>query len=192
MTAAICPDLVVVSDAAGRMRVQVPWVRSNSRRAVAVEEAVDRQNGVRAVHAYPHTGSVVVWYSPRRCDREAVLGGDHVGRTRCRRTDPGSHTAVVRRPQHRGAAHGDRRHRAGPARSAPLRLQTTAAAGPDRPAGRNRRDGVHGLSVPARRVALAAVRTRRHRCAGDRGDRGQPGAARERRRTHRAVAAQYR
>jgi manganese/zinc-transporting P-type ATPase C len=73
MTAAICPDLVVVSDAAGRMRVQVPWVRSNSRRAVAVEEAVDRQNGVRAVHAYPHTGSVVVWYSPRRCDREAVL-----------------------------------------------------------------------------------------------------------------------
>ncbi len=63
----------VVSDAAGRMRVQVPWVRSDSRRAVAVEEAVDRQNGVRAVHAYPHTGSVVVWYSPRRCDREAVL-----------------------------------------------------------------------------------------------------------------------
>src|SRR5271156_3795852 len=63
----------VVSDAAGRMRVHVPWVRSDSRRAVAVEESVDRQNGVRAVHAYPHTGSVVVWYSPRRCDREAVL-----------------------------------------------------------------------------------------------------------------------
>jgi manganese/zinc-transporting P-type ATPase C len=73
MTTATCPDLVVVSDAAGRMRVHAPWVRSNSRRAVAVEEAVDRQNGVRAVHAYPHTGSVVVWYSPRRCDREAVL-----------------------------------------------------------------------------------------------------------------------
>ncbi|MGA8546646.1 MAG: cation-translocating P-type ATPase, partial [Mycobacterium sp.] len=63
----------VVSDAAGRMRVQVGWVRSNSRRAVAVEEAVDKQDGVRAVHAYPHTGSVVVWYSPRRCDRDAVL-----------------------------------------------------------------------------------------------------------------------
>ncbi|HTZ14909.1 MAG TPA: manganese-exporting P-type ATPase CtpC [Mycobacterium sp.] len=63
----------VVSDAAGRMRVHVPWVRSNSRRAVAVEEAVDKQNGVRAVHAFPHTGSVVVWYSPKRCDREAVL-----------------------------------------------------------------------------------------------------------------------
>ncbi|WP_343708883.1 manganese-exporting P-type ATPase CtpC [Mycobacterium sp.] len=55
------------------MRVKVPWVRANSRRAVAVEEAVDRQHGVRAVHAYPHTGSVVVWYSPRRCDRTEVL-----------------------------------------------------------------------------------------------------------------------
>jgi cation-transporting P-type ATPase C len=72
-TAGICPDLVVVSDAAGRMRVRVAWLRSDARRAVAVEEAVDRQNGVRTVHAYPHTGSVVVWYSPRRCDRSAVL-----------------------------------------------------------------------------------------------------------------------
>ena len=76
------PALVVVSDAAGRMRVQVEWVRSNSRRAVAVEEAVAEQNGVRAVHAYPRTGSVVVWYSPRRCDRSSVLaaisGAAHV------------------------------------------------------------------------------------------------------------------
>src|ERR1035441_8624809 len=70
---AICSDVEVVSDAAGRMRVRVPWVRANSRRAVAVEEAVDRQHGVRAVHAYPHTGSVVVWYSPKRCDRGQVL-----------------------------------------------------------------------------------------------------------------------
>jgi cation-transporting P-type ATPase C len=67
------PDLEVISDAAGRMRVRVPWVRANSRRAVAVEEAVDGQHGVRAVHAYPHTGSVVVWYSPKRCDRAEVL-----------------------------------------------------------------------------------------------------------------------
>src|ERR1700733_7966058 len=66
-------DLLVVSDAAGRMRVKVPWVRADSRRAVAVEEAVDRQHGVRAVHAYPHTGSVVVWYSPKLCDRTEVL-----------------------------------------------------------------------------------------------------------------------
>jgi cation-transporting P-type ATPase C len=76
------PALVVISDAAGRMRVSVEWVRCNSRRAVAVEEAVAKENGVRAVHAYPRTGSVVVWYSPRRCDRSAILtaigGAAHV------------------------------------------------------------------------------------------------------------------
>jgi cation-transporting P-type ATPase C len=63
----------VVSAAAGRMRVLVDWVRCDARRAVAVEEAVAKCNGVRVVHAYPRTGSVVVWYSPRRCDRAAVL-----------------------------------------------------------------------------------------------------------------------
>ena len=67
------PALQIVSDAAGRMRVSVEWVRCDSRRAVAVEEAVAKQDGVRVVHAYPRTGSVVVWYSPRRCDRSAVL-----------------------------------------------------------------------------------------------------------------------
>ncbi len=76
------PALKVISDAAGRMRVSVGWVRCNSRRAVAVEEAVAKQQGVRAVHAYPRTGSVVVWYSPRRCDRssvlEAISGAAHV------------------------------------------------------------------------------------------------------------------
>jgi manganese/zinc-transporting P-type ATPase C len=76
------PALTIVSDAAGRMRVSVAWVRANSRRAVAVEEAVAKQTGVRAVHAYPRTGSVVVWYSPRRCDRSEVLaaisGAEHV------------------------------------------------------------------------------------------------------------------
>ena len=73
-------DLLVTSDAAGRMRVKVPWVRADSRRAVAVEEAVDRQHGVRAVHAYPHTGSVVVWYSPKRCDRRTDLASVAAGR----------------------------------------------------------------------------------------------------------------
>ncbi|PBA57073.1 manganese-exporting P-type ATPase CtpC [Mycobacterium intracellulare] len=67
------PALQVISDAAGRMRVAVAWVRANSRRAVAVEEAVAKCEGVRVVHAYPRTGSVVVWYSPRRCDRSSVL-----------------------------------------------------------------------------------------------------------------------
>lgn len=67
------PALQVISDAAGRMRVAVSWVRADSRRAVAVEEAVAKCEGVRVVHAYPRTGSVVVWYSPRRCDRSSVL-----------------------------------------------------------------------------------------------------------------------
>lgn len=76
------PALQVISDAAGRMRVRVDWVRANVRRAVAVEDAVAKCEGVRVVHAYPRTGSVVVWYSPRRCDRAAVLeaisGAAHV------------------------------------------------------------------------------------------------------------------
>ncbi|WP_162196886.1 manganese-exporting P-type ATPase CtpC [Mycobacterium lepromatosis] len=73
---------VVISDAAGRMRIQIDWVRSNSRRAVTVEESVAKCNGVRVVHAYPRTGSVVVWYSPQCCDRQSVLaaisGAAHV------------------------------------------------------------------------------------------------------------------
>ncbi|BDB42110.1 manganese-exporting P-type ATPase CtpC [Mycobacterium kiyosense] len=82
MSAVIDPELVVVSDAAGRIRVLVPWVQANARRAVAVDESVGRQPGVRAVHAYPRTGSVVVWYSPKRCDQPSVLsaisGAAHV------------------------------------------------------------------------------------------------------------------
>ena len=186
------PALVVVSDAAGRMRVRVEWVRCDSRRAVAVEEAVAKQNGVRAVHAYPRTGSVVVWYSPRRCDRSVGTGGDQRRRARRRRTDSGTRAAFVGDPQHRRAAHGDRRRGAGPARRAPLRVRPTAAARPERPAGRHRRHHLHRLPVPARRAALAALRQGRHRCAGLGRDRGEPGAARERGRAHRAVAAQYR
>jgi cation-transporting P-type ATPase C len=41
--------------------------------AVAVEDAVDAVAGVRQVHAYPRTGSVVVWYAPGRCDRVELL-----------------------------------------------------------------------------------------------------------------------
>ncbi|WP_276521993.1 heavy metal translocating P-type ATPase [Gordonia terrae] len=45
----------------------VPWLRipdraAADRRAVAVEESVARVAGVRAVHAYPRTASVVVWF----------------------------------------------------------------------------------------------------------------------------------
>jgi cation-transporting P-type ATPase C len=66
-------ELTVVSDAAGRMRVCAPWFRLDSIGAVAIEDAVEKVTGVRAVHAYPRTASVVVWYSPSRCDTTQVL-----------------------------------------------------------------------------------------------------------------------
>ncbi|MGU3502304.1 heavy metal translocating P-type ATPase [Mycobacterium sp. C31M] len=65
--------LTVRSDAAGRMRLEAPWFRADATRAVAIEDAVEQVPGVRAVHAYPRTASVVVWYSPKRCDTAAVL-----------------------------------------------------------------------------------------------------------------------
>ena len=55
------------------MRLQADWFRSDPIRAVAIEDAVEMVPGVRAVHAYPRTASIVVWYSPRRCDKAAVL-----------------------------------------------------------------------------------------------------------------------
>jgi cation-transporting P-type ATPase C len=66
-------DPTVLSDAAGRIRLHVPWIAANAVRAVAVEESVDTAAGVRAVHAYPRTASVVVWYSPTRCHRDTIL-----------------------------------------------------------------------------------------------------------------------
>lgn len=74
MTAQILPlSAIVVSDAAGRMRISVPWLRASDGRAVAVEDAVDKVAGVRAVHAFPRTGSVVVWFSPQRIDRAELM-----------------------------------------------------------------------------------------------------------------------
>ncbi|HEY5858612.1 MAG TPA: cation-translocating P-type ATPase [Aldersonia sp.] len=66
-------EFEVLSDAAGRIRLLVPFVRGSVVHAVATEDAVTKVSGVRAVHAYPRTASVVVWYSPRRCDRDDVL-----------------------------------------------------------------------------------------------------------------------
>jgi cation-transporting P-type ATPase C len=71
--ASVDADVIVLSDAAGRIRLHVPWIASNAVRAVAVEESVDMTSGVRAVHAYPRTASVVVWFSPTRCDRHSIL-----------------------------------------------------------------------------------------------------------------------
>uniref|UniRef100_UPI003D90012B heavy metal translocating P-type ATPase n=1 Tax=Gordonia sp. B7-2 TaxID=3420932 RepID=UPI003D90012B len=67
MSETIAGNIVTCSDAAGRLRVRVPWLRTPGRytadrRAVAIEESVARVNGVRAAHAYPRTASVVVWF----------------------------------------------------------------------------------------------------------------------------------
>jgi cation-transporting P-type ATPase C len=169
------PDLEIISDAAGRMRVKVPWVRANSRRAVAVEEAVDSQHGVRAVHAYPHTGSVVVWYSPKRCDRDELLKtiaeAEHVAAelipARTPRSSDIRNTEVLRMV-------------IGGAALALLGVRRYAFNRPPL------------LSIPARRAARAAVRASGHRRTGDRCHRRQPGVAGERGRADCAVAAEYR
>ncbi|WP_418005797.1 heavy metal translocating P-type ATPase [Mycobacterium sp. PDNC021] len=66
-------ELTVISVAAGRIRVHAPWLRGDAVRAVAVEDTIDKITGVRTVHAYPRTASVVIWYSPKRCDTAALL-----------------------------------------------------------------------------------------------------------------------
>lgn len=63
----------VISAAAGRIRLQAEGFRNEIPRAVLIEDAVLRVPGVRAVHAYPRTGAVVIWYSPARADVGALL-----------------------------------------------------------------------------------------------------------------------
>lgn len=65
--------IVIRSNAAGRLRVSVPWMRRSTARAVAIENTIELVHGVRAVHAYPRTASLVVWYSPSRVDADAIV-----------------------------------------------------------------------------------------------------------------------
>ncbi|TLH50044.1 cation-translocating P-type ATPase [Mycolicibacterium aubagnense] len=69
----VASELMMISVAAGRIRVHMPWLRGDAVRAVAVEDTVDKITGVRTVHAYPRTASVVIWYAPKRCDTAALL-----------------------------------------------------------------------------------------------------------------------
>jgi manganese-transporting P-type ATPase C len=62
-------SVALVADAAGRARFDCPGLRGRAALAVAVEDAVDQVPGVRQVHAYPRTGSVVVWYQRGKCCR---------------------------------------------------------------------------------------------------------------------------
>ena len=77
VAAAICADRehapAVISAAAGRMRVQATSFRNGPLTAVAIEDAVSQVPGVRAVHAYPRTASVVIWYSVEQYDGPAIL-----------------------------------------------------------------------------------------------------------------------
>lgn len=59
----------IASEAAGRLRVTAEWLTGSAARAVSVEDRIDKVPGVRAVYAYPRTGSIVVWYWPERLDR---------------------------------------------------------------------------------------------------------------------------
>ncbi|WP_245937977.1 heavy metal translocating P-type ATPase [Williamsia limnetica] len=61
------------------MRLVVRWLIASPGRAVAIEDAIGAVRGVRAVHAYPRTGSVVVWYSPGRVDRSEIAEALHSG-----------------------------------------------------------------------------------------------------------------
>jgi cation-transporting P-type ATPase C len=63
----------VISAAAGRIRLQADGFRNEIPRAVLIEDTVLRVPGVRAVHAYPRTGAVVIWYSTARADVGTLL-----------------------------------------------------------------------------------------------------------------------
>ncbi|WP_042573659.1 heavy metal translocating P-type ATPase [Rhodococcus sp. MEB064] len=62
----------LLSVGAGRIRLRFDWIAGQDARAVAVEDLLDAVPGVRAVHAYPRTASVVVWYSRTRTDVDTV------------------------------------------------------------------------------------------------------------------------
>lgn len=55
------------------MRVQATGFQFDAGRAVAIEDTVGKVAGVQAVHAYPRTASIVIWYSRAICDTAAIL-----------------------------------------------------------------------------------------------------------------------
>lgn len=65
--------LTVVSATAGRMRLRFNGCRFDSVRALRIEDTVAKVTGVRAVQGYTRTASIVIWYSPARCNTAAIL-----------------------------------------------------------------------------------------------------------------------
>ena len=164
------------------------------RRGGCLEDAVEKIPGVRAVHAYPRTASVVVWYSPKRCDTAAILDAiENTPRRRAVRPGALPRTALGRRRQRRRRPDGGRRDRAGAAGVSPLRVRAVRRCWARRA----------GSSPPASRSS-PAIRSCAALCApcaaaGPRAPtrwsprrRREPGAARERRRPDGAVAAEHR
>lgn len=95
------PEIGTVSDAAGRWRVRIPALRGSTARAVTLEDAVDHVPGVRAVHAFPRTGAVLIWYRPGQLDHAAARRA----MARAVRTDPRG--TVQRSPRSADVTSGD-------------------------------------------------------------------------------------
>jgi cation-transporting P-type ATPase C len=93
--------VTLVADAAGRVRFTCAELRGCPALAVAVEDTVDRVAGKRQVHAYPRTGSVVVWYQRGRCSRAELLAAIEAGLA----SDPGAFPG--RTPRSADAGNGD-------------------------------------------------------------------------------------
>nr|WP_205709053.1 cation-translocating P-type ATPase [Kineococcus siccus] len=66
------PDLEVVADAGGRLRLRAAWLVRSPARAVAAEDALERLPGVHQVRVHPVTGGVVVHYDPDRVRTEVL------------------------------------------------------------------------------------------------------------------------
>jgi cation-transporting P-type ATPase C len=86
VTARTAGRVVLVADAAGRARFDCPGLRGRPALAVAVEDAVDKMPGIRQVHAYPRTGSVVVWYHRGQRVHEDLTAAIEAGLS----SDPGA------------------------------------------------------------------------------------------------------
>lgn len=93
--------VTVVADAAGRVRFDCRELRGRPVLAVAVEDAVDGVPGTRQVHAYPRTGSVVVWYHPSRLIHEELAAAIKAGIS----ADPGA--SAGRTPRSADAGNGE-------------------------------------------------------------------------------------
>jgi cation-transporting P-type ATPase G len=98
-------ELTVVSATAGRIRLHASGFEFDVMRAVAIEDTVAKVTGVQAVQTYPRTASVVIWYSPGRCDTteilSAIVEAEHIPRASVSGCAPhssgGGKTGVVQR-----------------------------------------------------------------------------------------------